>query len=89
MCDDRAATSLATRRLQDGSDVAVTIDGEDLVALPPTGSSIVEHAELDGADACRFPFFPHLGERTSTPRDVPRTSFVGTVVATNNPLTRA
>lgn len=89
MCDDRAATSLATRRLQDGSDVAVTIDGEDLVALPPTGSSIIEHAVLDGADECRFPFLPHLGERTSTPARCPPTSFGGTVLATNNPLTRA
>jgi hypothetical protein len=59
------------------------------VALPPAGSSIVEHAVLDGADACCVPFLPHLGERTSTPARCPPTSFVGTVVATNNLLTRA
>jgi hypothetical protein len=59
------------------------------VALPATRSSIVEHAVLDGADARRFPFLPHPFERTSTPVPCPPTSFVGTVVAADSPLTRA
>jgi excisionase family DNA binding protein len=89
VCDDRAATSLAPRRLQDGGDVTVTIDGEDLVALSSTGHAVAEDAVLDGADACCVPFVPHPVERTSTPVPCPSTSLANTVVATDNPLTRA